>query len=76
MQESINEISIVSNSGFWKKLWNLKIPNKVKNFLWRALSNCLPSKNLLLTKRGQVNALCAMCNDSPETILHTLVLCP
>lgn len=38
------------NSGFWRKLWNLKIPPKVKNFLWRAVQNCLPIKDLLRTK--------------------------
>lgn len=76
MQNMANESNTASNSRFWRKLWNLKIPNKVKHFLWRALSNCLPTKVLLLTKRVQVNASCAMCNDSHESIMHILVLCP
>lgn len=25
-----------ANSGFWRRLWNLKIPPTVNNFLWRA----------------------------------------
>lgn len=36
-----NQLS--SNSGFWRKIWNLKISLKVKHFLWRALTGCLPT---------------------------------
>ncbi|XP_074349748.1 uncharacterized protein LOC141689374 [Apium graveolens] len=64
------------SSGFWKRLWNLKIPPKVKNFLWRASTNCLPTKDLLQQKRIPVNILCPICHDTSETILHCLVLCP
>lgn len=43
-----NEPSSASNSGFWRKLWILKIPPKVKNFPWHACSNCLPIKDMLI----------------------------
>lgn len=64
------------NSGFWRKLWNLKIPPKVKNFLWRAVNNCLPTKDMLRAKQVRVNNVCPVCNSAAESILHTLVLCP
>ncbi|KAK1398571.1 hypothetical protein POM88_008434 [Heracleum sosnowskyi] len=35
MLQTADERSRNSNSGFWRKLWNLKIPLKVKHFLWR-----------------------------------------
>ena len=28
----------------WKRLWSLNIPPKVRNFMWRACSNILPTK--------------------------------
>lgn len=65
-----------SNSGLWRKLWNLKIPLKVKHFLWRACTHCLPTKDQLLSKRIQLNILCPSCNEYPETTLHALVSCP
>lgn len=36
---------------FGKKLWSLKFPEKVVNFLWRACSNCHPTTVVLLLKR-------------------------
>lgn len=39
-----------ANSGFWRRLWNLKIPPKVKNFLWRAANGYLPTKAALRLK--------------------------
>lgn len=75
LQELNNSQQTMSNSGFWRKLWNLKIPPKVKSFLWRASTNCLPTKDLLRSKRVHVTHICPTCNEFPETTLHTLVLC-
>ena len=63
------------NSGFWRQMWNLKIPVKVKHFLWRAVSNCLPTKDLLRRRKVDVNLVCPMCQNSAETVLHILVEC-
>lgn len=57
-------VQSANNSGFWRKLWNLKIPAKVKNFLWRAASNCLPTKDTLREKQVPVNLLCPVCNTA------------
>lgn len=64
-----------ANSGFWRKLWNLKIPLKVKHFLWRASSDVLPTKEQLRAKRVEVCALCPVCNLALENTLHILVSC-
>ncbi|KAL8149774.1 hypothetical protein AgCh_006690 [Apium graveolens] len=75
IQESKCDRMLEDNSGFWRKMWNLKIPPKVKNFLWRALSNCLPTKDLLRQRHVQISAVCPTCNDHNESILHSLVQC-
>lgn len=64
-----------NNSGFWRKLWNLKIPSKVKHFMWRAINGCLPTRDNLSMKRVAVNNLCLMCSAFPEKTLHILVQC-
>ncbi|XP_019161408.1 PREDICTED: uncharacterized protein LOC109158044 [Ipomoea nil] len=52
-----------SSSGFdkWDTIWKLRIPPKWRMFLWRAISNILPTTNNLLIKRVDVDPICAMC---------------
>lgn len=75
MEEEKNVNVTADNSGFWRTLWNLKIPPKVKNFLWRACTDCLPTRDLLRYRRVQVSPICAVCNVEYESIYHILVLC-
>ncbi|XP_030479250.1 uncharacterized protein LOC115696490 [Cannabis sativa] len=63
------------NSGFWRKFWYLKLPPIVKNLLWRALTNCLPTLVSLKTKRVHVYNICCMCNFEPETTFHIMAGC-
>ncbi|XP_062085599.1 uncharacterized protein LOC133791697 [Humulus lupulus] len=64
-----------NNSGFWRKLWHLKIPPKVTNFLWRAVAECLPTCFHLVTKKVQISAMCPVCNNHVETTTHALLTC-
>lgn len=59
----------------WKHLWKLKIPSKIRFFLWRALSNCLPMRTALAAKNIDVPSLCPVCNLEPESIFHILIAC-
>lgn len=54
----------------WKKLWKLQICSKDKHFLWRAVSNCLPTRFQLFLKGVHLNTSCHFCGISEETILH------
>lgn len=38
MNQPINQVQFN-----WQKLWNMRIPPKVKNFVWRVFFNCLPT---------------------------------
>ncbi|XP_073121701.1 uncharacterized protein [Henckelia pumila] len=60
----------------WKQIWRLKIPGKVKNFIWRTLSHCLPTRMELRSKHINCLEWCPMCNNHPETGIHVLVHCP
>uniref|UniRef100_A0A803PFI6 Reverse transcriptase zinc-binding domain-containing protein n=1 Tax=Cannabis sativa TaxID=3483 RepID=A0A803PFI6_CANSA len=61
------------NSGFWRSLWQLKVPPKVKNFLWRACTNCLPTCFQLSLRKVPIEVTCPICHGETETILHILV---
>ena len=64
------------NNSVWRKLWQLSVPAKVKNFLWRAMANVIPTANNLVQRRVEVHPLCPICNVSTEIISHVLPECP
>ena len=54
------ELGIESNP-IWKKIWCLKVSNKVKKILWRASVNCLPTNVALTNRRVPISALYPLC---------------
>ncbi|XP_060960728.1 uncharacterized protein LOC133031275 [Cannabis sativa] len=65
-----------NNSGFWHKLWHLKIPPKVTNFMWRVVSDALPTCLQLVTKCVSISPTCPVCQLHAETPSHVLLNCP
>lgn len=63
------------NSGFWHRLWHLKIPPKVKNFMWRAVTNTLPTCLELASRIVDLSSLCPVCHNAGETASHVLLNC-
>ena len=59
----------------WRKIWHLKIPEKIRIFAWRACMNGLPPR-LNLCRRGvNIDPVCPMCEQEPESISHSLLHC-
>ncbi|XP_062099843.1 uncharacterized protein LOC133805695 [Humulus lupulus] len=75
IQETNGRWAVSDSLGFWRKLWNLKIPPKDKNILWRATVGCLPTSMQLHSRHVDVPLLCFVCNSRMESILHALVTC-
>uniref|UniRef100_A0A803PWE1 Reverse transcriptase zinc-binding domain-containing protein n=1 Tax=Cannabis sativa TaxID=3483 RepID=A0A803PWE1_CANSA len=73
-QEREGDVPVLS-TGFWNKLWKIRVPPKVKDFIWRASSNCLPTTTLLRTKHVNVSDCCLLCKLDRETTFHCLVEC-
>lgn len=46
----------------WKKLWRIMVPPKVRNFLWRAVRNVLPLRDVLRARGVPVEEGCCMCS--------------
>lgn len=44
LQMRKNNDAVDTNASCWNKLWALRIPPKVKHFMWRAITGCLPGK--------------------------------
>ena len=60
----------------WNKIWSLNVPPKVRTFLWRACSNCLPTRDNLHRRRVSVEPHCEICQHRSETVSHILWECP
>ena len=52
------------------------MPPKIRNFMWRAVSNILPTRDNLYRRRVPVESTCEFCRQHPETKAHLLWKCP
>ena len=60
--------------GLWKLVWQLKCPNKIKYFLWRACKNIISTNFCLASRRVASDSSCVFC-DGCESFGHTLWDC-
>lgn len=62
-------------SNGWSKIWRLKIPHKVKVFLWRYCRNSLPVRNVLRGRGVPVPIACSLCVGDVEHMNHLFLDC-
>ncbi|KAF4399114.1 hypothetical protein G4B88_023708 [Cannabis sativa] len=67
---------IPDSSGFWRLLWQLQLPPKVLNCMWRASTKSLPTRFHFSIKHVPIAATCPFCLAAPETTLHVLSKVP
>ncbi|KAI9161611.1 hypothetical protein LWI28_019065 [Acer negundo] len=60
---------------WWKFLWRLKIPSKVKVLIWRACLNWVPFNGNLGNRGIKVDPCYPVCHSSPESSFHALWGC-
>ena len=65
-----------AHSRFWKFIWALEVPNKIKHFIWRACRESLPTKKNLCTRKLTRNSTCDLCQEGVEDVIHSLWGCP
>uniref|UniRef100_A0A2N9IFR8 Uncharacterized protein n=1 Tax=Fagus sylvatica TaxID=28930 RepID=A0A2N9IFR8_FAGSY len=61
---------------FWKKIWSVKVPFKIRNFLWRVCIDALPTLVKLQRRTIVSTACCSFCQAEDEDIMHALWTCP
>uniref|UniRef100_A0A2C9V6E1 RNase H type-1 domain-containing protein n=1 Tax=Manihot esculenta TaxID=3983 RepID=A0A2C9V6E1_MANES len=69
-------VSMNDQQHLWKKIWSLQLIPKVKNFIWRACSNILPVRSVLVSRHVPIQDVCPFCLVESETIFHALISCP
>lgn len=73
--ERVSGTSHLRADGDWRALWKLKIPPKVKHFLWCLCKGALPTRHNLVQRHVEIEDECPWCRDSPETTTHLFLLC-
>lgn len=59
----------------WSTIWKLKVPNKIRNFWWRACRNSLATKENLVRRKCGRSKVCPVCLQFDESIEHLLFKC-
>ena len=57
---------------FWKKIWSIPVPHKIRHFVWRACRDALPTKSNLLTRKVIQEDICESCREASKTVGHVL----
>lgn len=60
---------------FQKGVWQMRVPNKIKHFIWRVFKNALPTKCNLMQCHITDSNLCEQCKEASEDSLHALCFC-
>ncbi|KAK2647194.1 hypothetical protein Ddye_022389 [Dipteronia dyeriana] len=64
-----------SSVSWWKVLWRIDVPHKIKAFHWRACHYWLPTRASLAKRGDHVDVTCASCSKYPETTIHAFGGC-
>lgn len=72
---SLHKIGYNPHRNFWRILWKLKLPPKVRIFLWRVSHNLLPTNAKIAAINPAFNSLCPKCGVDVETLMHALRDC-
>ncbi|XP_062116553.1 uncharacterized protein LOC133830553 [Humulus lupulus] len=70
-----NGEATIEEKAFWRGIWKVKVPPKVKDLIWRSASGCLPTNASLHLKHVGADSICPLCKSERETVLHALVSC-
>lgn len=61
---------------FYKRLWNLKVANKIKITVCRIANDFIPTLSNLVNRRVAVRSYCLVCRGAEETVEHLFRECP
>ena len=68
--------SVSGSTGLvWKKIWKMRVPNKIWHFIWHAAKDSLPTKQNLKAQHIPIAEECDGCGEHTESIVHCLWLC-
>ena len=74
-KQAVSGSDQATQRSFWKGIWKLNIPKKIRIFFWRACTDSLPTMKILHHRKVVASPLCTTYGKSEETTLHALWEC-
>jgi hypothetical protein len=71
-----DESPIIFHAKAIKAFWRTAMYPQARTIFYRALSKCIPSKDILLKLKLVSSSICSFCGSSDDSFKHFLVLCP
>ncbi|KAF4394198.1 hypothetical protein F8388_005832 [Cannabis sativa] len=65
-----------ASQDWWKQMWTLPLPPKLKHFLWRTCHDILPTSHNLFKRKILPSSSCCRCLYHDETLEHAPFRCP
>ena len=78
MWHTIKPLSLLLTNpppSFWRKIWGISSPPKVKHFFWRIINNAIASGENLFQRNCSPSPPCSVCGNEIESIEHILWRC-
>ncbi|CAN6554430.1 unnamed protein product [Malus baccata var. baccata] len=60
----------------WKCMWSLKVPPKIRVFMWKSLHAAVATMANLFFRRSSSSPMCILCNSAEESMEHLFLQCP
>lgn len=73
LERVLHDVSL--RSPIWATLWKTELQPKVKFFEWHLIHLILPSVDNLARRSLQVQNICCLCNNGPDTLEHIFFTC-
>jgi len=74
-QQTAASASLEIPDQIWNQVWEARVPQKVKGFIWRIMNNAIPTKEALGRKKLTQDINCPICGSNVETMEHLFLLC-
>lgn len=58
----------------WTTLWSVKVPSKLRIFLWRLAKQSLPTADVLHHRNMKPQSVCSLCGNE-DSWRHALIEC-
>ncbi|CAL1362249.1 unnamed protein product [Linum trigynum] len=72
----LNQHDADPDEKYWKIIWSLPVPERVRSFLWLTCLGRIATNQLRFCRKSAPNPDCVRCLGQPESILHALRDCP